>query len=152
MSERELWQSVLLRAVEDAFSEPPKGSANAGRRHEILDARAYLTRPSKDLWHVCSLAGVDMEALTDRMRKRIADASQPNTSEIANPDRPRISRLAKRYEFEGQRMTLKQLSEMSGVSAGLIGSRLRKKWPIEAALNPENLAGKRVTEALTGVC
>lgn len=129
MPERELWQSVLLRAVEDALSEPPKGSANAKRRHEILDARTYLTRPSKDLSHVCSLAGVDMEALIDRMRKRIADLA-PMEPVKAKP--PRVRGII--LEHDGRSTTIDQWEKITGISATIIRDRLRNGWTTADAL------------------
>lgn len=70
--ERDLWQSVLLLAVEDALTGPkgPKGSAEY-RTLQWQRARDYVTRPSKDLAEVCGLAGVDMEAMIERMRVQI---------------------------------------------------------------------------------
>lgn len=38
----------------------------------MREARDYLTRPSRDLAMVCTLAGVDMGAVIEAMRKQLA--------------------------------------------------------------------------------
>lgn len=69
--ERALWQAVLLQAVEEAL-HGPKNVSPLHRAREWQEARDYITTPSEDLAMVCSLAGVQMDAVVDRMRVRIA--------------------------------------------------------------------------------
>ena len=69
---RQLWQAVLARAVEDAVhGVPVSGVLPERREFETQEARRFLTRPSADLDLVCTFAGVDPEAVRDRMRLRI---------------------------------------------------------------------------------
>ncbi len=78
MFERELWQQVLLQAVNDALHGVPGGMSNkAVRIRDTHAARDYLTTPSQDLSMVCNLAGLDPVAVIERMRKQIAAAPTP---------------------------------------------------------------------------
>ena len=43
------------------------------------------------------------------------------------------------HEFENKRLAVKRLSGLSRVSQHPIYDRLRKAWPMEAALNPVKL-------------
>ncbi|SEN53468.1 hypothetical protein SAMN04488103_105299 [Gemmobacter aquatilis] len=72
--EQSLWQDVLMRAITDARLQPTRKPLGENAVSEALDARRYLTTPSKDLAMVCLFAGVDMEALVDRMRVQVAKA------------------------------------------------------------------------------
>lgn len=76
--ERDLWQSVLLMAIEDALTGPKDLKGNQELRAlQRRRACTYVTRPSKDLSIVCGLAGVDMEALIDRMMVQISALPAP---------------------------------------------------------------------------
>jgi len=66
--ERKLWQSVLLRLVEDAMYVPEADTIPAERARLREDARIFLTQPSRDLSMVCNMAGLDMQPVIDRMR------------------------------------------------------------------------------------
>ncbi|WP_137111943.1 hypothetical protein [Rhodobacter sp. SY28-1] len=65
--ERALWQAVLLQAIEEAL-HGPKSVSTLHRAREWQEARDYITTPSEDLEMVCSLAGVEMEAVVERMK------------------------------------------------------------------------------------
>ena len=65
MSERDLWQEVLIRQIMDARLEPSCWPVPARYMEETAEARAYLTTPSEGLETVCSLAGMDMAALVE---------------------------------------------------------------------------------------
>lgn len=84
--ERELWQVVLMTAIDDAVSGVPATSCpNPARRVRMtIEARAYITTPSRDLSMVCTLAGLDPAAVLDRMRARIAAA--PSIEELFSAD------------------------------------------------------------------
>lgn len=76
---RQLWQAVLLRAVDDALNGVPSmnGGSYEQRARETREARAFLTTPNKDFTMVCECAGFDPEAVRDRMRTLIANAPTP---------------------------------------------------------------------------
>ena len=74
---KELWQEVLLRAVEDALFGPRHVQKRAAKISLCKEARDYLTQPSRDLSMACNLAELDMQAVIDRMRARIAKAPAP---------------------------------------------------------------------------
>lgn len=69
--ERALWQMVLLQAVHEAL-HGPKGVRRMHSARLWQDARDYITTPSKDLEMVCSMAGVEMDALVERIKLRLA--------------------------------------------------------------------------------
>jgi hypothetical protein len=68
------WQEVLVRAIMDARLDPFDWPVPKSAYEDTADARAYLSAPSKDLAAVCAMAGMDMDALLDRMRKSLAEA------------------------------------------------------------------------------
>lgn len=45
-------------------------------------------------------------------------------------------RGTRRFEFEGQRYTVKQLAEKVGLKHGTLRTRLQKGWPVEHAVKP----------------
>ena len=143
MSETQLWLEVLNRAVMDARLEPESAAVTPRQAQAVKDARTYLTTPSKDLAAICAMAGVDMEALTDRIKRRVAGAGDLITAKNAEPHKARGQVRSVLYEFEGKRLTVKQLAELTGVAKYLIYSRLQSGWPLEAALNPVKMQGQR---------
>ncbi|PCD76229.1 hypothetical protein CLN94_10415 [Pseudothioclava arenosa] len=73
---RELWQAVLMRAIDDAVHGVPASGVSPERREfETQEARRFLTRPSADLDLVCTFAGVEPEAVRGRMRENAFVAS-----------------------------------------------------------------------------
>lgn len=73
--ERNLWLEVLYRTVEDATKGPRHVPKPADKALIMREARDYLTRPSRDLAMICALAGVDMGAVVEAMREKIAEAT-----------------------------------------------------------------------------
>ena len=141
MSETQLWLEVLHRATLDARLEPEYPAMTPRQALEVKDARAYLTTRSKGLADVCAMAGVDMEALIDRTKLRVAAVGDQITAKNAEPHKARGQVRSVLYEYEGQRLTVKQLSELTGVAKHLIYSRLHSGWSLEAALNPVKCRG-----------
>lgn len=68
-SERELWATVLHRAVRDAAGDLDNISTSH-RAYEQRKAQAWLG--SRDFAEVCHLAGVDPAAVRDRLPEAIA--------------------------------------------------------------------------------
>lgn len=72
------WQAVLAQVITDAL----QGSKMAGdtqmtRVRQIQEARDYITQPNRDFNEVCYLAGMNPEAVRERLRTTIAEASAP---------------------------------------------------------------------------
>jgi hypothetical protein len=66
---RHLWQSVLLRAWEDAIGEHlVTNEGRAKRMAYVKDAREWLMTESEDLMDVCSRAGIDHKAVMRKAR------------------------------------------------------------------------------------
>lgn len=139
MSERELWQEVLLRQIADARLDASYWPVPATAHDETAEARRYLTRPSKDLSHVCSLAGVDMEALVDRMRRQVASVPPLEPARIVSR---RVRGAA--LEHDGRSATPDQWEKITGIPARIIRERLRRDWtPADALTVP--VGGMRYT-------
>ena len=127
--ERELWQEVLLRAITDARLDPCSWPIPASAYAETAEARAYLTTPSKDLATVCALAGVEVEALLDRMQREVASVAVVQRAERHIPQKRN-----KTFTHEGKPLAVPEWAEITGLSRGTIYSRLQKGWSISQAL------------------
>lgn len=67
--EQKMWCYVLLNAIADASTRNVTKQAELNKDAAIR----YLTKPSKELATVCSLAGVEMVALVKSARKRFGE-------------------------------------------------------------------------------
>jgi hypothetical protein len=68
--EARLWRAVILQAFADAAAPADNRSALSPRSHaQRIAARAWLTRPSRDLFDVCRLADQDCNQVMDVARK-----------------------------------------------------------------------------------
>ncbi len=147
--ERALWQEVLLKTITDARLEPDSWPIPKSAYQETAEARAYLITPSKDLATVCSLAGVEVEALLDRMQKQVAAVpvvnfkpkpmGRPPKAETAPKLPKQITPKAARtrgrlIDHAGRCLTVKGWSALTGISAGAIRNRLRSGWTVADAL------------------
>ena len=125
MPERDLWQAVLMAQIEDAVSPAHIGNSGGNKARRSAEARKYLTTPSKDLETVCCFAGVDMEALIDRMRRRIAELPPLQVVERKG---------ARVVEHDGQRHTVATWSKMVGIPVKALRNRLHNGWKVADAL------------------
>lgn len=145
MSETDLWQEVLLRTIADARLDASSWPVPESAYDETTGARRYLTRPSKDLAHVCALAGVDMEALVDRMQKRLAEAAP---LEPVKEKGKRVRNLM--IEHDGRTLTVVQWEKITGILARIIRDRLHKGWtPADALTVPVGGMRQATHPALT---
>lgn len=140
MSERDLWSAVLLRAADDALYAPNTGGGKVSRILDAAAARSYLTKRSKDLATICEIVGIDMDALIERMRQRIANA-KPLPTPRARKRKPTVKTKGKRRSgpimitLSGETLTVREWSERTGVKPATIHDRLRKGWSAEEALD-----------------
>ncbi len=145
--ERALWQEVLLRQVDDALLGAAGVTGVEQRAQVIEEARAFLTKPSKHLEHLCLCAGIDADALIAHMRARIAHAPDPATlaanrkasraSVTKRTDQPKakLTRYVDRQlTFKGETLTMQQWADRTGLTVAQIASRLRNDWTVERAL------------------
>lgn len=149
MSERDLWQEVLLRTIEDAILGPVQVDETAKPRI-IAQARRYLTTPGKDLAMVCSFAGIDMGALIERMKKQIREAPAPKEL-LAAPRKtraaftkqiPREQKAIETYTFNGETLTIRQWAEKTGLSYSLVYNRISRGWPVSDAVTLTKAAAR----------
>lgn len=145
--ERALWREVLLRQIEDALHGPAGITGTADRIRAIKDARRLLSKPSKQLDHLCTLADIDPSAVVARIGKQIADAPTPEqlaAEKKANrvtllrratqPKAKRVKVKDRLFTFKGESLTMQQWSDRTGLPVTTIASRLRDHWTIERAL------------------
>ena len=79
---RQLWAQVLLVAIDDAIKGPARGHMTRTQRLiHIHQARDYLTKANRDFIEVCSLAGLEPEAVRERAVALIEQA--PSADELA---------------------------------------------------------------------
>ncbi len=133
MPERDLWQAVLMAQIENAISASHIGSRD-DTKVRTAEARHYLTTPSKDLETVCSLAGVDMEALIDRMQKRLADLAPVEIVPLRMGRKRADPKNARRIEYNGQCRTVAEWSDISGIPLKALHARITNGWEIADAL------------------
>lgn len=149
MSEKDLWQEVLLLAIQDALHGVPGGFGNRDTRLRMTeDARNYLTTPSADLAEVCTLVGLDMHSVIERMRKQIAAAPIPEELiGIPEPKTPGPRRVApnkngrkpRLITFNGETLTINEWAERLNIPPDTIRSRLKNGSSIEEVLSPDKL-------------
>jgi hypothetical protein len=86
---RDLWIGVLRSAVEDALYGAPARIADSrgGRIAETRRARDWIIGLERDFQLVCLLAGVDPEAVRDRLTIKLREAPPPE--ELIPAARPR---------------------------------------------------------------
>jgi hypothetical protein len=78
--ERELWASVIIQAMAEACAEDPKTQPkpDAKKRTTVGElrtrARRWLLSDSDDFRKVCEYAGVDPDAVRQRIAKRLKKA------------------------------------------------------------------------------
>lgn len=144
--QRDLWQSVLLVTIQDALYGPAAAdvSHKIARTQVCAQARHYLTQPSDDLAEVCGLAGIDMQALIDRLRPQIAAA--PSPEELAEtPGRKTVAKPRVRkpkpvpfrdqqFTIDGETRSAADWCNLHGVRLTTAQARLRQLgWPAERA-------------------
>ena len=135
MSERALWQEVLLRAITDARLDPSSWPLPKSAFEETAEARAYLTTPSKDLATVCSLAGVEVEALLDRMQRNIASVPAVPVVQRLEQSKPRVPpKRNQTLTHDGRTLPVPEWVRVTGLSRSAIYGRLRRGWPVEDVL------------------
>lgn len=138
MSERDLWSAVLLRAVEDALYAPNTGAGKVSRILDAAAARCYLTKPSKDLATICEIVGIDMNALIERMRQRIANAKPlPRVRKRKLTVKPKVKRHNGpiTITFADETLNIREWSERTGIKPATIRHRYRKGWSAENVLS-----------------
>lgn len=144
-SERALWSNVLLIAVFDALIGPEGEPNPTIRARKTNKARNYITTPSSDLYFVCTCAGIEMNALIERMQRHLAEA--PTSEELAEARKAHCNSLLKRggdtqkskcsnitYTLNGETLSVPQWAARIGVKPQTIRNRIRNGWSIEDAL------------------
>lgn len=145
--ERALWQEVLLRQVDDATSGPSGVSGVKDRTNIIKDARAFLTKRSRQFENLCLFAGLEMDAVIMAMRTKIEDA--PPVADLAtNRKKSRAIQMKRTKETKakqikcvdrlitckGVTLTMAQWANRTGLTVSQIASRIRNDWTVERAL------------------
>lgn len=152
-----LWRAVLANVIEEAVFGVgrSKGGTTKQRALLIADARAYIMKPNRDFNVVCSLAGLDPDAVRERVSKQIEAAPSPEELTTARgrrkpvnekPSTPRSD--IKRFDHDGQSLTIGEWSKLTGTPRMTIKQRLAKGWPISRAI--EKTDGRATRARITG--
>lgn len=138
-----LWQRVLTVAINEAFTGEGILGSREHRIREITAARRYVTQYNRDFNEVCSLAGLDPDAVRERMAKQLATAPTPEElierkalkpAKAPKPAKPAKERSARRLTLNGESRSVTEWAERTGIPASAIYSRLALGWPLERIL------------------
>lgn len=155
--ETKLWQMVLLTAIEDAILGPTLTASRNQRLKLCRQARAYLTSPNDDLAEVCTLAGMDMQAVIEQMRKQIAQAPTPEELAIGRPSNKATFTMAPKPEpkprpipfkdrlftIAGTTRTASEWCALNGIMLATAAARIGKGWQPEIAFALTAEEGRR---------
>lgn len=127
--ERKLWHAVINQMLEDGLNTHT--SATITRDREA--ARDWFTRRGSGYRYVCDLADIaDPDKLADRALVMFAEADKAPNARAQHPaSRNPANYKSKRYEFNGQSLTLREWSAHTGISLQALKSRIQQKWPLE---------------------
>jgi hypothetical protein len=149
---KKLWQEVLMTSIKDALEGAPSWAADRVEATHI--ARRYFTVANIDCNTVCELAGVDPEAVRDRMRRLIANAPSPedlfgipHSERRLTSEKPaqQPKRQARFLTHNGEQRRMVDWARHYGISYRVVHSRIRKGWSVDRALTePVAQMGKKV--------
>lgn len=137
-SEQGLWCAVLEHAINDAVNGAIGCAHRSNRTHETEKARQYFEKRSADFNTVCYLAGVDPDAVHERISKKIAEA--PAIEDLFKGKR-RYSLEHKELTVNGETRTYQEWANRSGKAARQIRSRIVAGWTPERAVYQPLQAG-----------
>lgn len=135
---KNLWCAVLANVVAEALGNVVGGVSAPTRNRIICEARDYITIPNRHFNEVCSLAGLDPEAVRDRVTRQLADTPSPEI-----PVAPK--RGIMRHTFDGKTLTLSEWASYTGIREMTLRRRIRMGWPIERALTEPARLGRKKT-------
>lgn len=136
-----LWQEVLRLTISDAIQGVvTSGVPRRNRVRLIQEARNYLTYPNRDFNEVCRLAGMDPEAVRERLVPLIAAA--PSPEELVSPKTSSrrshtkgAAHNSRLVTFDGRTMNLTGWAKELGLSSYVtLQGRLDRGWSVERAL------------------
>lgn len=110
-----LWAEVLSVAIIDALTGVVGLSGSADEKvRAIEEARAYLLQPNRDFEIVCGLAGLDPDAVRDRLTTQIAHAPTPEQI-VHRSGRPKANRRSVRTQSKRKPRQRKPRAQEQGV-------------------------------------
>lgn len=164
-ADRELWVNVIYRAIIDATSAGTgcSSSSTTTTARECSRARSWFDLTSPDFIEVCSLAGLDPEAVYEKAQRAIENADRNGNPRIskrlpkAPPKQPaeaqgqpqptahrrsqpsnngwhKFGAEAQRYTYNGVSKTIGQWAMHAGVPYVTMHSRLKSGMSIERAI------------------
>lgn len=83
LGEQQLWQAVLAQTIAEATTGRVVGETGPQRMRLVSQARDYLTKPNPDFDIVCSLAGLEPDAVRESAQRVIAAA--PSVEQLVTP-------------------------------------------------------------------
>lgn len=130
-----LWRAVLAQTIAEASGRVVSPNSPSHRASVIRKARDYITIPNDDFDTVCSLAGLDPEAVREGVARQLTNPSTPAPQEAPKP------RQIQKHTFNGESLTVGEWSKRTGLSTHTIRSRLRLGWSIEQTLTRPKQGG-----------
>ncbi|MER9702669.1 hypothetical protein NKJ10_00205 [Mesorhizobium sp. M0204] len=125
-SERELWVAVILQATQDGLKDKR--------------SRVWFQPANSDFVEVCSLAGLDPEAVAERATNAFRRYDKAEADgikfEIAMKSPAPVRKPAIRYEHDGKSLTLLEWSRLTGIKVSTIRDRLNSGRPFAEAIDP----------------
>lgn len=118
-TEKQLWAAVILQALEDATAA--KTSANA---YDRRTARDWFNKAGPDFREVCSLAGMDHDAVRSAALQKFKEFDEHGKK------RGRV------VTYQGERLTLAELSERTGINVDTIRGRFARGVRGDALVMP----------------
>lgn len=143
-AERELWCQVILRALADLDGEGKTSGGWAPSASDARDAAAWFKGNGKDFREICSLAGVESDAvrkaamaiiekrglLADQLHAPMIRRIYPEDSRSRSPR----GRAAALLTLNGECLSIGVWSRRTGIASKVIIDRIGRGWSVERAL------------------
>jgi hypothetical protein len=120
--EQQLWCAVIEQAITDAISP-------ALEKEEVQEVRNWFTIDNADFVEACSLAGLCPERTR---RYALTTIEQAEGKGIRK-------RRARTFEHDGQCLTIRDWSRITGLSKGTIIARIKRGLPMKLVLSTKKL-------------
>lgn len=126
-----LWRAVLMQTIAEASGTGLVGTTPSSRARVISEARDYLTIPNEGFNTVCSLAGLDPDAVREGIARQLAKAPTP---EALKQEAQWPRQRNRQYTLNGETLTIREWSRRTGLGTQTLHKRLASGWTVERAL------------------
>ena len=149
-----LWRAVLMQTIAEASGKVVSGLTPAGRALVIAEARDYILKPNRDFNEVCSLAGLDPDAVREGVKRQLGDdpaAPAPDKPENVEPaaSAPTLRRINGKRTVGEMSLTLREWANYLGITPNALSTRIHRLGSLEAVIERHGTTtashGKRAT-------